>query len=89
VSILIVPGKSAARFVRTGYVWHPIGIPSGFAFSSIPNAAAHPAAATNCRLEILAIEPLFPSMQGIVSRRVMKRRNVYKRNKRRTSFLMR
>src|SRR5690242_7655813 len=51
VSIFMVPGKSAARFARTGYVWHPRGIPSGLPGRLFANAAAAPAAAMNSRLE--------------------------------------
>src|SRR5690242_8743337 len=43
-SCLSVPGKSRAIILRTGYVWHPIGRPSGFARNG-NNADTDPAAA--------------------------------------------
>ena len=44
--ILIVPGKSFAIIVRTGQVWHPIGIPKGLARSLVAWDASSPASAT-------------------------------------------
>ena len=59
---LRVPGKSLAIISRTGQVWHPIGMPSGFACSlktpaEIRPIAADCAAATlqKSRLEIASM----------------------------------
>src|ERR1039457_4706520 len=59
---LIVPTKSFAIWFLTGYVWQPMGIPSGLARSPRTTADRHPAAATfvavlvrNCLLEVIGI----------------------------------
>jgi hypothetical protein len=61
----MVPGKSFAISVRTGHVWHPIGMPSGAACSRAACDAMKPMTAVsaavflkNSRLDIGAIDLL-------------------------------
>ena len=75
-SCLMVPGKSWPICVRTGYVWHPIGIPSGAAPSTRAPADINPVTAvlTAAFLKNSLLE-LVPMMVSIVSQFVSQSRS--------------